>query len=1150
MSHPVASLLKRARSARSPAERHHTAYFACEAALKLAVAARADDLDLTPLARGSTGTWLAFLRAATKVETTALSSAPAFAEAARVAGAIDRQTARRAKGDLFGALGVLVAYRNKVIGHGSYRDGAFYGELSDHLLELGAELAARFDRDPAGLEPLVVVRPHPVLDREQVGFLNAVKSRGGKVRRAEYLDYESGESFDHPDPRSLSSRFAGEGSTDAPTLGLRVRRAIRHYRLPLGLLGLAAFTTVGFAAWQWDQTRVKTYYHHDYHVTSAGFSPVGEPIAGGHLRPYAKAWAFDYVGGRVVRMHWPLGFSEPGEWAGWDHSHLAKLGLDEPGYVPPHAIEHTYTDGRLTQLTWRGPGGGGVYRAEVESISENEALWRHYDADGIARAVANGTPPVLRLTFDEAGREIERAHLDIDLNPHQIFQWLGGKRTERDDRGRRIQLVGLDLQMTPIPLKRVRRHFDDPAHPWLPSEVSWWMPDGKRTTAATGVFSEKLTYDPNGALLRVDLFDRSGSPLRKRRPDDGENASPIRAWTRPEGCASRAFRYDTLGRVVEAACLGADGQPRDDVTGVQKETLTWEGACPVEIAHFDATGERADSTIAIQRTQCDDRGLYLTSTDVAGDGISGATTSAVRDQAGRIVAMQATTLDGKPAELLPDVTSLERVYSAGTVVQHLEGWRGKPDFRMEHRYRSDRTEIRYFHPDGEPAWRLNPARTNVGVSHGVNIIIADGLMRTDAIDTSGSRVRGQVQDNSIAMKQRITTLNGDGTPNDASGHATLEHIYDANSRVVSTRHFDAADRPTRSDYGFFEAVRAHSDNGLLTDERYFEVDGQPTADRRKGPDAHHLRRSYNDDGDIVGQATFGVEEQPVAVPILGTHRDELTRSPAGRVIGQAAYDVDGNLVYRGSWIYDERGRMIHQILLDPDGAPLKMPRGVPETTWIFDDEAGTETLLRLDGHGQMLGYGMEYTRDATGAVVRVRHLDETRTPAFATVPTNSEVAREVYNPLIDEAVADGLPSPFQAIYRQCEVRLQRDSAGRITELTHYGPTGEPATPEPFTELPPVHRIVFERDEQGKVIRRTHFGQYGEAIADSSGAFRIESKRDRRGRVVEISLHAPDGALVDGPDGWAMQRTAWDLENRVVSQTLTRADGTAVEDATR
>ena len=54
---PIALLARRARNAKSPKERHDTAYFAWEAGVRLAVAAR-PPADPSPLARGSAGQWV------------------------------------------------------------------------------------------------------------------------------------------------------------------------------------------------------------------------------------------------------------------------------------------------------------------------------------------------------------------------------------------------------------------------------------------------------------------------------------------------------------------------------------------------------------------------------------------------------------------------------------------------------------------------------------------------------------------------------------------------------------------------------------------------------------------------------------------------------------------------------------------------------------------------------------------------------------------------------------------------------------------------------------------------------------------------------------------------------------------------------------
>lgn len=172
------------------------------------------------------------------------------------------------KRGVMGFFEVIVAYRNDVIGHGAQRSDAFYDELGEKILNAtievlkapcllgGMELVqARQEAGPQGekprlvyygltglgglpldraadgaiaeqlyligpigrapLHPLVVLQREDELGRERVGFINRTlrrsrKSQNGEVdeiRRADYLDYSSGQSLRDVDVRACLGAF-------------------------------------------------------------------------------------------------------------------------------------------------------------------------------------------------------------------------------------------------------------------------------------------------------------------------------------------------------------------------------------------------------------------------------------------------------------------------------------------------------------------------------------------------------------------------------------------------------------------------------------------------------------------------------------------------------------------------------------------------------------------------------------------------------------------------------------------------------------------------------------------------------------------------------------------------------------------------------
>ena len=131
---PVASLVRRARRATSPKERHDTAYFAWEASVRLAAAVSdgVESIGGVP----SVGDWV---RAVSFPDTSldapeVLAVSTLWSEVARGRKSQPQRVALRQ------LLQLLPAYRNQVLGHGSVRASSFY-DYAAAILLAGLEAA-------------------------------------------------------------------------------------------------------------------------------------------------------------------------------------------------------------------------------------------------------------------------------------------------------------------------------------------------------------------------------------------------------------------------------------------------------------------------------------------------------------------------------------------------------------------------------------------------------------------------------------------------------------------------------------------------------------------------------------------------------------------------------------------------------------------------------------------------------------------------------------------------------------------------------------------------------------------------------------------------------------------------------------------------
>jgi WD40 repeat protein/serine/threonine protein kinase len=237
LPHPIANLVRLARNAKGPKDRHDSAYFAWEASVRLAVAARPPS-ETDSLVMPSIGSFVAALRTEDHLcaDRELLAVHAHFSEVG-----LDRSASPKAV-DAKTLLRVLPAYRNKVIGHGSTRPGPFYEEAARAMLA-GLEAAWRegffWHRDATlvYVEEIVVdekgrrariydmtglgstledarggvvpesVRPgalylrdddqwtslHPWLIRHENELRERVLFFNGRTKTSKYLDYVSGE---------------------------------------------------------------------------------------------------------------------------------------------------------------------------------------------------------------------------------------------------------------------------------------------------------------------------------------------------------------------------------------------------------------------------------------------------------------------------------------------------------------------------------------------------------------------------------------------------------------------------------------------------------------------------------------------------------------------------------------------------------------------------------------------------------------------------------------------------------------------------------------------------------------------------------------------------------------------------------------------
>lgn len=190
------------------------------------------------------------------------------------------------------------------------------------------------------------------------------------------------------------------------------------------------------------------------------------------------------------------------------------------------------------------------------------------DKDGVA---------IYRRQYDPLGRCIEETYFDAMQRPARHLQGYYGYRAEFDHRGREQQRTYLDARGGPMRVARLGAagvRYDHDALGRVMRETYL----GENGAALAG-----------GAVQRMDYVrDKYGEELERRYYDHGGQL----AIAPGSGCAVETHLFNSVGRLIQEQCLGADQKPRNRRDeGWARKLTSWDHGRMEAEQYLDAAGK-------------------------------------------------------------------------------------------------------------------------------------------------------------------------------------------------------------------------------------------------------------------------------------------------------------------------------------------------------------------------------------------------------------------------------------------------------------------------------------------------------------------------------------------------------------------------------
>ena len=383
--------------------------------------------------------------------------------------------------------------------------------------------------------------------------------------------------------------------------------------------------------------------------------------------------------------------------------------------------------------------------------------------------------------------------------------------------------------------------------------------DEEKTFGAKRFHREVRSYDERGNLTRMDYYDAEGEPM-------------ISA----SGCASVVNTYDELDRVIEVDYLDREGNLVKMINGYAK--VTYEYYAGSEKVHYErffgADGERTMLTTGISMIEyeyndddSEEWDFRITYYDIL-DRYTQSNGGFARMEEKYDGAWQIDDEGNRIWALNPDIIKWQKTYGSDLeLIERKAGYAGYENFRNEN---GQIISTVYMDDAWQPTRNEEHQYARIDFKYDSDDPAAPAVYEA-YFDENGNPVEG------------------------ITGAYARSMVYGGPKKnlILEETFFDAEGNPDTSvAIGAHRAVYTYDRNLLQTSACYYNADGSLSA-TRTGLAA--LRREYNRDGQLLWEANFDENGDPIAVN--GTFAAQVhTYDYAGNETGEKFFDVDGKPV--------------------------------------------------------------------------------------------------------------------------------------------------------------------------------------------------------------------------------------------------------------
>jgi serine/threonine protein kinase len=392
-----------------------------------------------------------------------------------------------------------------------------------------------------------------------------------------------------------------------------------------------------------------------------------------------------------------------------------------------------------------------------------------------------------------------------------------------------------------------------------------------------------------------------------------------------------------------------------------------------------------------------------------------------------------------------------------------------------------------------------------------------------------------------------TALAADGKPvTTRDGWRSRKFTYDARGEQIEIHYLDAGAHPVVTPQNWSERIQKRDDVGNIVHVAFRGPNG-PLVDRRLG--AACIKTTRNERGEATEQTAL-TEDGRETTTNGGYSHYRVTFDDKGRTIAFSFIGPDGKPVLLpagyagGTRKPDERGHYIELHYLGVNGEPTAGRLGNAGFLKKFDDDGDVTENAFLGVDGKLtrsnLGYArLTQTFDPRGNVLSTTYFDVDGAPALVAGCARLTYRYDERGNRTERGCADHAGTPQRQDGLYAFSRSTFDERANEVEKSYVDADGRTLVEGPGREAP---RTVRKFDEKGNVIEAAFFGPDEKVYLDWQGRAGIKSAYDARGLLQSERYFGVDRGPVISARGAAELRFAYDERGRKSEETAIGLDG--------